>query len=441
MKQTTTVIIGAGQSGLAFSRELAERSIDHVLIERGEVANAWRKERWDSLRLLTPNWQTRLPGYAYEGGDPDGYMDMPAIVNFLGSYAEAIGAPVECGTTVTAVRQSDAGYRVETDRGTWRCRTLVLASGGCNLANVPALADDLPPPVRSLSPMDYRNPDQLADGGVLVVGASATGIQLAKEIQDSGRQVTLSVGEHVRLPRTYRGRDILWWMDAIGIMDMDYGEVDDIRRARRVPSPQLVGTPERTSLDLNALRAEGVEIVGRVAGLRDGQALFSGGLGNQCALADLKMNRLLDSIDAWVAENGKEGSFAPAHRFEPTQVDGEPPLKKDLAAAGVRTVLWATGYRPDYSWLQVPVLDRKGRLRHDGGVVDAPGMYVMGLPFLRRRKSSFIHGAGDDARDLAEHLAAGLRRATSSRPASTGVARTSSGISALPDSQYGALPA
>jgi putative flavoprotein involved in K+ transport len=408
VKYVTTVIIGAGQAGLAMSKHLIDRSIDHVLLERGEVANSWRKERWDSLRLLTPNWQSRLPGYAYRGSDPDGYMDMPEVIRFLQGYADHIDAPVETGTNVTSVRQADDGYVVATDRGTWRCQSLVLANGACNVATVPGIAEGLPPKIRSLTPKQYRNADQLEDGGVMVVGASATGVQLAKEIQDSGRQVTLSVGAHVRAPRLYRGRDIKWWMDVTGVMDMHYTEVDDIKRARRVPSLQLVGSPDRATLDLNALRESGVEIVGRLAGIRDGQAQFSGSLGNQCALADLKMNRLLDAIDAWVSANGMDSDFEPAHRFEPTRIDAAPSLAMDLIDGRVNTVIWATGYRPDYSWLEVPVLDRKGRLRHDGGVVDAPGMYVMGLPFLRRRKSSFIDGVGDDARDLADHLYAYL---------------------------------
>jgi len=410
VKYVTTVIIGAGQSGLAMSRHLADRSIDHVLLERGEVANSWRKERWDSLRLLTPNWQSRLPGYAYDGNDPDGYMDMPEVIRFIQGYAEAISAPIYTGTRVISVLQIENGYRVATDRGEWRCETVVLASGACNVASVPKAAEGLPPAIASLTPMDYRNPSQLDDGGVMVVGASATGVQLAKEIHASGRPVTLSVGEHVRVPRLYRGRDIKWWMDAIGIMDMHYTEADDVRRARRVPSLQLVGTPERATLDLNALRAQGVRIVGRLAGMCEGKVQFSGSLANQCTLADLKMNRLLDGIDEWIAENAGNGEFEPAHRFRRTFVDAEPRLGMDLAAAGIKTVIWATGYRPDYSWLHVPVLDRKGRIRHDGGVVDAPGLYVMGLPFLRRRKSSFIVGADEDGRDLAEHLSATLHR-------------------------------
>ena len=410
MKRTMTVIVGAGQAGLAMSRQLAERAIDHVLLERGEVANSWRTERWDSLRLLTPNWQSRLPGYAYGGNDPDGFMDMRQVVRFLQDYSDVIAAPVETNTTVTLVRPSDEGYVVRSDQGDWTCKTLVLASGACNIASVPKLSENLPPEISSITSMDYRNPDQLADGGVMVVGASATGIQLAMELQKSGRPVTLSTGEHVRVPRVYRGRDIKWWMDVTGVLDTRYDEIDDLNRARRVASLQLVGSPERMTLDLNALRAVGVAIVGRLAGLRDGVVQFSGGLKNQCALADLKMNRLLDTIDEWVTDTDRDDEFDPKHRFAATVVDDDPKLTMDLTGSGIKTILWATGYRPDYSWLEAPVFDRKGRLRHDGGVVDAPGLYVMGLPFLRRRKSSLIDGVGDDAHDLAEHLTGHLHR-------------------------------
>jgi putative flavoprotein involved in K+ transport len=411
MKRIATVIIGAGQSGLAMSHHLARHSIDHVLLERGAVANSWRKERWDSLRLLTPNWQSRLPGFQYQADDPDGYMTMPEVIAYLDRYARHTAAPVETNTTVTSVRWDGQGYIVETDRGDWYCRTLVLASGACNVASVPRIAEELPAAINSLTPMQYRNPDQLEEGGVLVVGASATGVQLASEIQRSGRQVTLSVGEHVRVPRIYRGRDIKWWMDVTGTLDVRYEEADDIARARHVPSLQLVGSPDRKSLDLNALDSLGVRIVGRVAGLRNGCVQFSGSLGNLCTLADLKMNRLLDHIDAWAARAGLNGEIDPPHRFEPTRVSSKPTLALDLSDRSVKTVIWATGYRPDYSWLNVPVFDPKGRLRHNGGVVDASGMYVMGLPFMRRRKSSLIDGVGNDAEELADHLSASLFQA------------------------------
>ncbi len=243
---------------------------------------------------------------------------------------------------------------------------------------------------------------------MLVVGASATGTQLADEIHRSGRPVTLSAGEHIRAPRVYRGKDIQWWMDKAGVLDERYDEVDDVTRARRVPSLQLTGSPERATLDLNALTARGVKLTGPLATIRDGKMLFSGSLGNQCALSDLKLGRLLDTIDQWATANGLDGEVEPPHRLEPTRVDDSPPLGLDLKSGEIRTIIWATGFRPDYSWLDIPVLDRKGFIRHDGGVVPSPGMYLMGMPFLRRRKSALIDGAGDDARDLSAHLAAHL---------------------------------
>jgi len=376
------------------------------VLERGEVANSWRRERWDSLRLLTPNWQSRLPGFRYDGADPDGYMDVREVIAFISRYADSSVAPVRTQTAVTSVAPHDAGYRVVTTQGEFDCRAVVLASGACNVPTVPSLHAALPASITSVTPFDYRGPSSLPDGGVLVVGASATGVQLADEIRRSGRRVTLSVGEHVRLPRVYRGRDVLWWMDTSGVWNQRYDEVDDLSRARRLPSPQLVGTRERTSLDLNALDAIGVEIVGRLSAVRDGRALFSGGLRNQFALADLKMNRLLDTFDEWART--QEQDLSSPERFEPTRVPASTRLSLDLRVGEIQSVVWATGFRPDYSWLHVPVLDEKGHLRHDGGVVDAPGLYALGLPLLRRRKSSFIFGAEDDARDVIAHLASQL---------------------------------
>jgi len=406
---TTTVIIGGGQAGLAMSRCLSDRSIDHVVLERGEVANSWRTERWDSLRLLTPNWQCRLPGYAYAGKDPDGFMEAAEVVDVMAAYAKTVGAPIQTDTTVTWLRRSDDGYFVTTDQGEWRCETVVLASGAFNVPHVPAFASAVPASVETLSAMAYRNPSELDDGGVMVVGASASGVQIAHEIQASGRRVTLAVGEHVRGPRMYRGRDIHWWMQAAGVLDERYDEVDDIVRARRVPSMQLAGSPERATFDLNALTELGVQLVGKFAAISGTRAQFSGSLRNKCDLADLKLGRLLDTIDEWALASGIHDAVLPPHRFAPTSVPEPPRLDLDLAGGEIRTIIWATGFRPDYSWLGVDVLDGKSMVRHDGGVVvDAPGMYILGMPFLRRRKSSFIDGACDDAQDLAPHLAAFL---------------------------------
>jgi putative flavoprotein involved in K+ transport len=374
------------------------------VLERGEVANSWRRERWDSLRLLTPNWQSRLPGHRYEGPDPDGYMTMGEVIEFIERFATVSRAPVRTGTNVTSVRRTDDGYRVTTSRGEIRCRAVVIASGACNLPAVPQFTDAVPASIVQLTPFDYHGPSRLPDGGVLVVGASATGVQLAAEVKRSGRPVILSVGEHVRLPRLYRGRDVLWWMDASGVWDQRHDEVDDLTRARRLPSPQLAGTPERRTLDLNALAAMGVELVGRWAAVRDGRALFSGGLRNVFSLADLKMQRLLDTFDEWARVRGCDAEVDPPERFAPTHAPESARWQLDLRSGEIRTIVWATGFRPDYGWLDVPVVDPKGRLHHEGGVVDSPGLYALGLPVLRRRRSTFIHGIEDDAREVIDHL-------------------------------------
>ena len=384
-----------------------------MVLERGEVANSWRRERWDSLRLLTPNWLSRLPGLRYEGPDPDGYMTMGEVTEFIERFAAVSRAPVRTGTEVTSVRRAGDGYRVTTSHGEIRCRAVVIASGACNQPAVPPFKDAVPASVEQLTPFDYRDPAKLPDGGVLVVGASATGVQLAAELQRSGRPVTLSVGEHVRLPRTYRDRDVLWWMDASGVWGQRYDEVDDLTRARRLPSPQLAGTPERTTLDLNALTSMGVELVGRWAAVRDGRALFSGGLRNVFSLADLKMNRLLGTFDDWARTSGLDAGAGPPERPAPTRVPESARLQLDLRSGEIRAIVWATGFRPDYGWLDVPVADAKGQLRHEGGVTGSPGLYALGLPVLRRRKSTFICGIEDDAREVTDHLAHYLARAGS----------------------------
>lgn len=368
------------------------------------MANSWRRERWDSLRLLTPRWLTRLPGLPYDGPDPDGYLTVPEVTELIERFAKVSRAPVRTGVNVTSVRAAGDGYQVLTSDGELRGRTVIIASGACNRPSVPSLSGGVPESVRQLTPFGYRGPGQLPDGGVLVVGASATGVQLAAEIRRSGRPVILSVGEHVRLPRLYRGRDVLWWMDASGVWDQRYDEIDDLARARRLPSPQLAGTPERSTLDLNALTALGIELVGRLAMVRDGRALFSGGLRNVFALADLKMNRLLDSYDEWALTSGRDDEFDAPERFAPTVAPEQARLQVDLRGGEIAAIVWATGFRPDYGWLDVPVVDAKGQLAQAGGVVESPGLYALGLPMLRRRKSTFIHGIEDDAREVTGHL-------------------------------------
>ncbi len=402
---TTTIpalVIGAGQAGLAMSRALTERSIDHVVLERGEVANAWRTERWDSLRLLTPNWMTRLPGFHYDGPDPDGYMRASETAAFLAAYGDAIDAPIHRGVSVDRVEPVETGgFRVSTSAGPWNARTVVVATGACGTPRIPALANDLPGSIQQLAPIHYRNPDQIRAGRVLVVGASASGAQIADELALAGRNVTLAVGNHVRLPRTYRGMDIHWWMDTVGLLDERWTEVDDLDRVRRLPSLQLVGSPDRRDLDINALQRHGVQICGRLAGATDRTLQFSGSLANAIASADLKLDRLLVELDRHATAHGLDCELPPAHRLDRTVVEPGP-LTHPLAELGA--VIWATGFRPHHPALPDHVKDAKGALVHEGGVVAHPGLYVLGLPFLRRRKSTFLDGVGPDALELAAHL-------------------------------------
>ncbi|MEV8468125.1 NAD(P)-binding domain-containing protein [Fluviibacterium sp. DFM31] len=402
MLRIHTLVIGAGQAGLAMSHCLAQRAIPHVVLERGEVANSWKSERWDSLRLLTPNWQNRLPGHGYDGPDPDGFMAMPDVIGFLENYASLSHAPVETGVRVTALTAEGGGYRVVTDKGSWQAEHVVVATGACNIASVPGFAHALPAHITQFTPIDYKTPAQLPPGGVLVVGGSATGVQLAAELRRAGHDVILSTGEHIRMPRHYRGRDIQWWMEVIGLNATRISEVDDMDRVRRLPSLQLAGRADPQFADLNALQALGIEITGRLATVQDGVARFSGALANHCALSDLKMNRLLDAVDAWAETTGPAGLPAPV-RFDPTRVPAMPCLSLDLRAGRIATVLWATGYRPDYRWIEMPVFDRKGRLLHDNGAV-APGLHVLGLPFLRRRNSALIGGVSEDAGHIADRI-------------------------------------
>jgi len=404
--RTPVVVIGAGQAGLAMSHQLSASGIDHVVLERGEVAQSWRTERWDSLRLLTPNWMSRLPGHTYQGDDPDGFMASAEVVELLSAYRRVCSAPVLTQTTVERVRARATGFDVVTDQGAWQTDVVVVATGACSEPHVPAIAAGLPPDIEQVTALQYRNPEQLGVGEVLVVGASASGAQIAEELARSGRRVTLAVGEHVRVPRIYRGLDIHWWMDAIGQLDERSEELDDINRARRVPSLQLVGSPERRTLDLNALTAADVSVVGKLMRVVGSTAQFTGAVANLVATADLKQNRLLDRIDEYARQHGLDGIGEP-NRPEPTRLGDVP---TELSLSPFTTVVWATGYRPTYPWLDAAAFDRRKRVVHDGGVGAIPGLYFLGLPFMRRRKSSFIDGVGPDATELVEHLRSRLGR-------------------------------
>ncbi|MEJ0018845.1 MAG: NAD(P)-binding domain-containing protein [Acetobacteraceae bacterium] len=408
MWQTDVVIIGAGQAGLAMSQRLLQREIRHVVIERGEVAERWRNERWDTLRLLTPNWMSRLPGWSYEGPDPDGFMTKHDYAGWLAGYAAAAALPVVTGTNVTAVRRLGTGYQVVTDHGTWHAQAVVIATGHCDVPLVPAMARQLPPDIHQVTTADYRNPAGLPDGGVLVVGASASGVQLAEEIRQSGREVAISVGRHMRLPRRYRGHDIMWWLDRLRVHAQ--GQPMDLAAARSQPSMQLVGRPAADNIDLRTLRDIGVRLLGRALGIEAGTLHLKDDVAETVGEAEARLQRLLGRIDA-VAD-----AYGAVMEVPPCGLASEgSPVTLDLAAAGIRTVVWATGFVRNYQWLHVPVLDAAGEIAHCGGVTSAPGLFVTGLRFLRRWNPSFIDAVSADAIELAaevqRHLRHGIRAA------------------------------
>jgi putative flavoprotein involved in K+ transport len=400
MRTTDAVVIGAGQAGLAMSHCLAARGIAHVVLERGRVAERWRSERWDSLRMLTPNWMSRLPGHAYAGEEPEGFMTMPEVIGFLEAYAAA--APVVMGADVLALRASAEGYRIATTAGDFAARAVIIATGQCGRPLIPAMAAALPKALHQVTPSSYRSPGMLPPGGVLVVGASASGVQIAEEIHRSGRPVTLAVGRHTRLPRRWRGRDILDWMERAGVLTERAEAVRDLAAARAQPSLQLVG--RGSSLDLGTLRAMGVRVVGRVEGIAEGRVALRDDLAQTIAAAERTLERLLARLGAVADAEGAPGEAPPA----PLAPFAPSPAQLDLVAEGIRTVVWAMGFRRDYAWLQVPVLDEAGEIRHRGGVTPAPGLLVLGLRFLRRRNSNFLDGVGADAEALAAEVLAHL---------------------------------
>lgn len=403
MERIDTVVIGGGQAGLAMSRALTRRGVEHVVLERGRIGERWRHERWDSLRLLTPRWLSRVSGWSpADGRDPRGFMDMPELIGYLERFASHFRVPAEEGVTVRRVEADEAGFRIRTDRRDWHALRVVVATGQSQEAHVPRLARDLAPTLHQVAPTAYRHPGHLPEGGALVVGASATGIQLAEEIHASGRPVTLAVGRHTRLPRRYRGRDILYWLHRMGVLDQRTQAVQNLAASVDQPSMQLVGTPDHRTLDLGVLMERGVQLVGRVQAAREHRVQLEDDLVENLAASDLKLAGLLLRIDRHIRESGAEG-VEPEEEFRPVPLV-DTPGTLDLRVRGIRTVVWATGFSRAYPWLHLPVLDARGEIRHRGGITAVPGLYVLGLNFQRRRSSSFLAGVGADAEELAHHL-------------------------------------
>lgn len=407
-----TVVIGAGHAGLAVSRLLTDAGQDHVVIDRGRVAERWRTERWDSLHLLTPNWMTRLPGWYYGGPDPDSYLSAGQFVRHLEAYARSFAAPVIAGTTVQEVAQapvtSRSRYRIVTDNGTWESRNVVIATGPHGTPNLPAgLHPGGPRTVEVLTSNQYRNPAQLPAGGVLVVGASSSGVQIADELNRAGRAVSLAVGRHTRMPRRYRGMDIFWWLENTGRLARTIDQMRDPVAARGETSMQLIGRnnpdPHSVDLDLGVLRARGVRLLGRLHEVADGTARFLQDLPDKVAAADVTMHRFLDAVDDHVDRVGLTREVWPAERPAPIAVS-EGPERLDLRSEQIGSVVLAAGYRPHHPWLRLPITDPDGSIRQHRGATPAPGVHVVGQRFQHRRDSGFIDGARHDALAVVKHL-------------------------------------
>ena len=409
MSVIDTVVIGAGHAGLAVSRLLSVSGRDHVLLDRGRVAERWRSERWDSLHLLTPSWLTRLPGWAYSGPDPEGYLSAGDFVTYLEEYAASFDAPVEQDTAVEAVsscgRCSGGRWTVHTSRGTSVARHVVVATGPWGRPHVPEGLERAEVPV--IPAPAYRNPAQLPPGGVLVVGASASGVQIADELVRAGREVVLAAGGHTRIPRHYRGMEIFWWLDRTGRLARTIDDTTDPARLRAESSLQLVGrSPNRGSaypVDLAALQSRGVQVVGRLDRVHGRKARFRDDLAESVSISEARLERLLASIDDHVSVSGLTSEVLPAARPRPVPVP-KPVTAIDLRARGIGSVMLAAGYRPDFGWLHVPVIGVDGAIQQRRGVTAAPGLYVVGQPFQHRRDSGFIDGARHDAAAVVAHM-------------------------------------
>jgi len=397
------LVVGGGQAGLAMSEHLSACDVPHLVLERHRIAERWRSERWDSLVANGPAWHDRFPGLEFAGLDPDGFATKERVADYFVAYAQQIEAPVRCGVEVTSVRRNEgrAGFRVETSEETIDARCVVAATGPFQRPVIPAVVPADAGPVQ-LHSSGYRNPGQLPDGAVLVVGAGSSGVQIADELRRSGRQVYLSVGPHDRPPRRYRGRDFVWWLGVLGKWDAQVPQ----EGAEHV-TIAVSGARGGHTVDFRDLAAGGILLLGRTVSSTGRTVRFAPDLGDSIAHGDATYLSLLDEADAYVARTGlalppepEARTLAPA----PGCVT-DPVLDLDLAAAGVTSIIWATGFALDYSWLQVDAFDPDGRPKHRRGVSAEPGVYFLGLPWLSRRGSSFIWGVWHDARYLADHIA------------------------------------
>jgi len=404
VEKIETLIVGGGQAGLAMSEQLSKRGLPHLVLERHRIAERWRSERWDGLHANGPAWHDRLPALTIAGVDPDGFATRNQMVDYFVSYAERIAAPIRCGVAVTALHKKadGTGFRAETPQGTIEATNVVAATGPFQRPIIPAVV----PPETGIVQMHsnaYRNPGQLPEGAVLVVGAGSSGAQIADELSRAGRRVYLSVGRHERPPRRYRGHDFAWWLGVLGQWDA----------TPRDPSTKHVtiavsGAYGGHTIDFRRLAARGVILLGRAEVFADGVMRFSPDLAANLARGDASYLSMLDAADAYAAREGLDLPEEPAARTVEPEAPcvTDPVLKLNLLDTGITAIVWATGYALDFGWLKVGEFDERGAPVHRRGITDVPGLYFLGLSWLTRRASAFIFGVERDAAHLADHIAA-----------------------------------
>ncbi|HKQ62013.1 MAG TPA: NAD(P)-binding domain-containing protein [Candidatus Polarisedimenticolaceae bacterium] len=403
-----TVIVGGGHAGLALSYHLGRLGRPHVILERGRVAERWRSERWDSLMFQFPNWSLRLPGHEYRESEPDGFATRAEVIAFIERYRELVDAPVRTGVRVDRVRAEAGRFRLETSEGPIEAANVVIATGPYQEPLLPTVRHALPPGLFQVHASGYRNPTQLPAGAVLVVGSGASGCQIVEDLLAAGRIVYLSVGRHRRYPRRYRGRDMFWWMERIGALDQTLDERPD---ARERPNPLVTGVGGGHDIDLRDYAAAGVTLLGHLVDVTGPRLRLADDVAALLAAGDESVGVFTRAVDAYIARSGLGApAEAPPAIGSPPAAAPAPIRELDLATSGIMSVVWATGFRRDFGWIEAPVLDDRGEPIHRRGVTGCEGLYFLGLPWLHKLKSSVLCGVGDDAAHLADHIAAGAAR-------------------------------
>lgn len=397
------VVIGGGQAGLSMSHRLLARDIDHVVLERERVGFSWREQRWDTFCLVTPNWQCDLPGFPYPGDDPHGFMLRDDIVRYLEDYAKSFGAPLVEGVAATRLRAKDRRYELVTTAGTLTADQVVLATGPYQVPNVPRAAERLPADIAQIHSVAYRNPQQLPEGAVLVVGTGQSGCQIAEDLHLAGRKVHLAVGGAPRVARRYRGRDVVDWLDDMGYYAKPIDSFADTDAVRFRANHYVTGRDGGRDIDLRAFARDGMVLHGRLTSIAAGRVTFADDLAANLDAADRVCESIKDSVDAHIEAHGIDAPAEP--RYVPVWTPGEPIRELDVRAAGISAVVWCTGFGRDHRWVELPIYDGRGYPNHRRGVSSVPGIYLLGLPWLHTWGSGRFCGVGADAEYLAGEIA------------------------------------